>query len=163
MEVGVADCHRQEVPHPVWGHACLSHSEVGVPSVNFEQAVTMRLTRSIPALTVPPHCCPVGRGTWHIRLVFNWNEILTLKRWGSLSCGASVGIWLQEGFRALTCHHFRWQKSFLVETVACHLPYPIVLFIWNSWGYFYLSLWVGKRPFTCGSSFLKDEIYESGL
>lgn len=36
MEVGVANRPRQEAPHPVWGQACLSHSEVGAVSVNFE-------------------------------------------------------------------------------------------------------------------------------
>jgi hypothetical protein len=62
MEVGVADRHRQEVSCPVWGHACLSRSEVGVVSVNFEKAVTMRLMCNIPALSERPHCCPGGRG-----------------------------------------------------------------------------------------------------
>lgn len=36
MEVGVANGHRQEVPHPVWGHTGLSLSEVGVVSVDFD-------------------------------------------------------------------------------------------------------------------------------
>lgn len=51
MEVGVADCHRQEAPHPVWGHAGLSHSEAGVASVDFDQAMTLRLTCAVLVTT----------------------------------------------------------------------------------------------------------------
>lgn len=127
----------------------------------FDQAVTLRLTRAILAITEPPQYCLGGRGNslsdWYLTEI----KILALKRWSSVSFHVPDGIWLRGGFRASSRHHLRQQNSVLVETGTCHLPSPIALYIWKFSGWFCLSV-RRERLFTCRSSlFFLRWIYES--